>query len=597
MIMNLLAIVFVGIIAWIWLYRGFFSSLLNMVCVIIAGEFAFAFWEPISLMILEHAPKQGFLRFIGGAAWGLGLALPFAVSLAVLRLATDSIIRSNAAPDDTSSAVGGAACGVVSGVIATGILVLAAQCLQLPVKFMGYQPLDWASNGSLQRTSKLWVPVDRITARFYQRLSRTTFSSANPLATYYPDLDIVPTSLRMTYGELRLGEARNTMLPEDGQVIGRYTVAGDGSISVPDLLTDAFGTQNATDLDGQPYPPNSHIEGIVFRFNAGAREKRGQVIVMNSQVRLVAVSTAEGAEPKTLFPVAAVSISDAQEEIYARFPFDGREVPIPSRGGQTEVKMGFEFVMPHGYEPLALYVKNIRYDLEGFKPADYPSPGARDRAVVDGSLLIEQIKGTGSLDLSRAVTVKVGDANQSGGATRGQFPDIWVRNSFPFRITLQRGNEGGLSLGAKNRVIDGTGKIAKNRLPQAGLDRALRINAFAVTPDTVVVIVDVSPGARSSLVGRSGQPSDPPLLIDDRGRQYRALGYVYRDRNLVEIRFTPGQPLDGLDDLPGLSRSRDDQNLALVFRPTFNVTIQYFAIGNQVLTEYEGGLLLKTPQN
>ena len=44
MSLSILCIVIVGGMGWLWLSRGFYSALLNMLCVLIAGAVAFGLW-------------------------------------------------------------------------------------------------------------------------------------------------------------------------------------------------------------------------------------------------------------------------------------------------------------------------------------------------------------------------------------------------------------------------------------------------------------------------------------------------------------------------------------------------------------------------
>lgn len=587
--MHVFAILIVGIIAYVWLTRGFFSALLGMACVIAAGAIAFAAWEPAALYILDHAPRRGFLSFLRGAAWGLGLAGPFAVALAILRMATDAIVRHNAIVDDAVNMAGGALCGLVSGIITGGILLISGQMLHLPVDLWGYQPVDWASNGSVERRGGLIVPIDRLTARLYQRLSLTTFGTAHPLAHYYPDLEIVPSALRISYGERRLGEASITMRPADGRVVGRYAVAPEQPLPLEDLLRDRWMSPGErpripTTLDGRPYPPGSRLEGVVFRFGDGAKERNGQVVIQSPQVRLVC-ATPDHTDAATFFPVAVVSLNDAQEEQYVRFPLDGPRVAIPSRGGQTEVTMAFEFLVPPGLEPRFLYVKNARYPVAGRAPVRYPTTAARDAAIVSRELLAASAATVGDLDLTSAVVLQPLD--------RGlRFPSLIVSPALPFGIIIQRGRHGGLALDESGAIIDGIARLTRDQLAEPGLDRTLRVNTLAGTPETTLVIVDVSPESPATTLGRADD-DQPPLLIDSRGRQYQAVGFVYRDSNEVHVRYTPGQPIRAAGELPPLTRSRRDQQLALIFRPTRAVTIEYFSVGPRVLAHYKGGLQLR----
>ena len=52
MIMSLIALGVVAGLGYLWATRGFFSALLNLICVVIAGAVAFGLWEPVAFLIL-----------------------------------------------------------------------------------------------------------------------------------------------------------------------------------------------------------------------------------------------------------------------------------------------------------------------------------------------------------------------------------------------------------------------------------------------------------------------------------------------------------------------------------------------------------------
>ncbi len=59
--MNILSIGLVVLIAYVWMGRGFLSSFLNLVCVLIAGGIAFAVWEPWPTRAMRAIPGTRIL--------------------------------------------------------------------------------------------------------------------------------------------------------------------------------------------------------------------------------------------------------------------------------------------------------------------------------------------------------------------------------------------------------------------------------------------------------------------------------------------------------------------------------------------------------
>ena len=70
---------------WYAFKEGFFSGLIHLACVIVAGALAFAFWEPLALTMLGGGGMAEF-------AWGSSLLGIFCFALIALRIATNLLI-------------------------------------------------------------------------------------------------------------------------------------------------------------------------------------------------------------------------------------------------------------------------------------------------------------------------------------------------------------------------------------------------------------------------------------------------------------------------------------------------------------------------
>ena len=117
-VFNLIIIVLVAFIAYMWSQEGLFSSIIHLVCTVIAGAVAFAVWEPLAYIML------GVREDI---AWSVSLAIPFLVTLGLLRVAMDKAIPHNIKFNNVTNLVGGGVFGVGSGIISVGILVISGR--------------------------------------------------------------------------------------------------------------------------------------------------------------------------------------------------------------------------------------------------------------------------------------------------------------------------------------------------------------------------------------------------------------------------------------------------------------------------------------
>ena len=284
MLFNALVLLLLVFVAYMWVLRGFFSALIHLVCTVIAGAVAFGVWEPLSYWILESAPTSGVGSHLTGMAWGIGLIVPFGLTLAILRLVVDKMLPANVVISQQLNYVGGGLCGILAGVLTAGIVAPGLSFFRIPE----FSPsLRYANQGNLERAGALWVPVDKLTGRFYGMLSETSFRTSEPLARWHPFVHEEGGSLQLSAFE---GKNRNTTRPSDFDVVARFQVGEPGKANFASLLTDQWHpgvTQKVRDLDGNDFPANTHIEMFVVNFKAGAKEKEGKVSVGSAQVRLL----------------------------------------------------------------------------------------------------------------------------------------------------------------------------------------------------------------------------------------------------------------------------------------------------------------------
>lgn len=600
MIVSLIAIAITALGGYIWLTRGFYSALLNMVCTIAAGAIAFGLWETTSYLILENG-GDGFLK---DSAWALGLMLPFAVSLAILRGIVDGILRANMKVVQAVDYVGGGLCGAVSGIIVAGICVISMGFLRAGTDFLDATSVKQEPSG-IVRGSGSFFPADAWTGKMYSYLSKTSFHTSTPMAKLYPNIEDAPAALRITDGE---GRAKIVMRPNDASVVTTYTVSGG---NLKELLTDKWreransGAQKVKMVNGDDYPAGSKLFGTVVKFESGSFETFGQLVIGNSALRMVAEDAAGNVVD--LYPIAVGTTAEAIDEKtkkpkYGRFAFDSTGFFVASKGGSTEVKMAFEFVLPPDFTPKHLYIRNIRMDLAGEADTKFTSASMRDSAIESGGIFNKGGGGGGELDKTGMVLVKFAPGKEAQTPP----PNMQAKTSIAW--TLQKGMTTGLEvLDDGNLIVSGDGTFGIDILKQiqrAGMDRKLRVERLQGTDDTILVQYDVSPntpGTQVHLALRSIQESnrdtDAPCLVDTQGNRYAAVGFMYEDRELWRLRYTPGKPLEGTSEIPAISTSRPDQKITLIFRVSRNAAIQYFSVGNKAVAEYQPIYTFKEMQN
>ncbi len=586
MIMNVIIIIFVLGVTYAWMIRGMFSSLLHLLCVITAGAIAFAFWEPLAMLLVKASPERGFMSFIESIAWGVSLVVPFVILLLVLRFATDKLVSGNITNSKVIDYAGGGICGLATAVISCGILVLGVGSMRVPTGFLGYQPLWYSTDratgsGALVKADTLWIPVDTIVSKMYRHLSNGTMSTNESLGKWYPELELVGFASRVSPGD---GAGRNAVSPDDFKVKATYTVgATDGSETLTDLLNDSINDEAQKYLDiNSERVTKGHLAGFVVEFEPGAKErgkKGGQLVVSNGQYRLL-LEDADG-NTMTAFPIAAISES-SEADMFGRWRFDANDIFITSVGGKSRVLMSFEYVIPTGYTPIAMYVKNVRVSTSSLPdPVEYANITERDRVILSGAIL----KGESvSRKLDTTNMIVYDSSIQSGFINRS------------FKISQMMSSQvakRGLTLNEKNEVVDGVGTfdlkkdVGRKNVPQA---KNLRVDRYAVSKGQVLIRIDISEESDFGLFSEAAKGAlidQPLLLIDSKGNEYEAIGYEYTDSKTFETRYTRGSTLTGLEDAPNLSRSRSDQKLVLLFIVTNKVMITNFAIGDLGVAEFD----------
>lgn len=582
---HLIVIAIIGIIAYIWASRGFFSAFLHMLCVFVAGAIAFAVWEPSALLIMSMDDSgSGWLTDF---AWTLGLLVPFCLVLTIIRLSLDKLVPFNVDLDGVSNLVGGGLCGLVSGVLTAGILLIGGSYLRIGTNLMGYNAVDYESNGSVVQRNSIIPPADRIAGSVFSTLSNTTWRplSGNSLQKWRPDLAYAGHMLRVTFPSPD-GGGRQSVKPEALEVLNRYTYAPK---DVKELNRDGFDverTQNYVYLDGASMSPGqTQIEGYVVQFKAGAKERNGRIVVGNSQVRLIAQSN-DGRSSMSITPMAVISQAAGDKPTLGRWRYDSQNVFIASVGGGNDAPMVFEFPVPKDHRPIGLEVKGIRFDVSGMKAfATFDTMAARDNAIRSGT--IAPTSSLGDLDASGAVTYRVDPLNVESF--------IRVSDAIFQGVTLQKDDIGSLEIlteGMNNFINGGAHKFANNVLSRnVGVDRKLQVRRFAATEDTSIIQV-VFDGSNDQFGKMSNatanvDTSKPPLLIDQNGTPYSPVGYMYRDLSETWFHFMPQAPIASLDELPSLSRSSPDRRLVLLYRVSKNVKVERFVIGNRVVAIFK----------
>jgi hypothetical protein len=604
MILNFGIIIIAGMIAYIWSSRGFFSAFLHMLCVIVAGALAFSFWEPLAHWMLRTDETGGD---IGNLAWGIALGIPFAIILTILRVACDKLLPFNLDFDTNANVIGGGICGLVSGTITAGILVLTLGYTHVDTDFLSHKRMAYGKDGSIKHDSSLWFPADWLTCEFYTTLSNGSLLPLDPdktLGRLHPNLADENWMMRMTHED---GKGRNTTGPDSFDVVWHYTVTGEKS---PDTLFDDHMNDDPKDQAARPANPQSYtyydgksadqasstLEGYVVKFGAGAKEQSGKVLVGASQVRLVVQKGNDTYDTIGINPLAVISQADnrggepLKNKELGRWRYEGANTFIPQAKEGNEAVMGFEFAVPKGAKPVALYVKGIREDVSTKAAKNtFASSKARDDFAKD-AVAYEKGERTRPVDTS---------STPAGSAVKVKWDldnlDLRFSNIMPNNFILQKDIIHDLIIDDTRAIIGGSlSKFGKSEQGGREVDRALQVSKFAVNDGSDVVQIRVDErNNQYGFLSRAAAGVDPNgqiVLVDTNGQPNSPIGFFYKNtsNNEVWIYFNPQAPVmfKGDKEMPTMSSSRPDQELYLIFWVSKGTKIAQFKIGDRVIANF-----------
>ncbi len=599
--MNIAALLVLLACAYIWLTRGFFSALIHMICTVIAGAIAFGVFEAVGYFLLDTLDPLGPW---GGAVWSFSLGGTFAIALILIRFGVDRLLPANVAVPTVVNYIGGGLCGLVAGVISSGIMVLSISSLRLETAFWDYTPVAYNPTGNPVHNKALWVPVDRITVGLYGHLSERALRIDDPLARWHPELADEGTAMRMNPFD---GKGRNTIGNQEFNVVASFTVGKGSGLPFTELNADRWNGQGKPIVmaDGNPPPSNTFIQGLLIDFKAGSKERDGRTAVGAGQVQLL-LENPDTSERMVVYPCSVSSQGDPTTAAGTyRWRYDSPDVFIASVGGGSDAYFAFEFPCPQGYQPVAVYVKGTRKVIEGTPVAtpkwQFGSAAERDEQIRAGFGIGPAATWLNTFATNNTSSAKPKDPIPgfdiatvnvigNGGALKsGEVPE-GVRISHTVGRTIQKGEHGGLEIDDNNIITGGMLRTTKEIMKSAvGLEPGLRIEQFQATSDADIVQVDVDATSRTSILGKALSMAEslaPIVLVDTQGERYDPIGYIYEDESEYRVSFNPGQPITSMTQLPSLSSSRPAQKLRLIYKITYGREVKYLSLGQKVLYEY-----------
>jgi uncharacterized membrane protein required for colicin V production len=542
-ITNLLIVIFLLLMAAWWSNQGLFSALLHLLVTIFAGALAFALWEPITVeLILPHVPYPDL-------AWGAGLLLPFALALSLLRFASDKLVRGNVHFADMVNTLGGGALGVIAGILTAGVVVIGLLFLGGGFN-MGYQPYAMGPGGALERQQSLWVPCDAWTAGVFAGLSRgSLYPTGGPaLAEAVPHVDRAAGTFNLVPREF----ARKSIRPEAVIEIDRsFQLA---PTALPESVRPVGGDQ-------------AMVVGAQIDVTR-AQDPDGTFTASRAQVALIGEH--EG-EATTISPAGFVH---RQSQAYGNMLAGtmARTRPAASRD-----ELDWVFHVPADFEPHYLRLKQLRFALP-------ETPGLSGEQIEQW---VAQVAWTPRAEPEEEAETD-GQTEREMGPARGgpgaEFEGLEIRVGGQLPVTLSRNrlNAGATNVavrGEENQLVSARGTLSTDQGGRVG--RQLAVESVFSPPNVRVVRVEMTRDRARSLEGQVMQfaaQTQAPLLIDETGNQYQAVGYAIVSRGQIFLDIDTNQRIRAMEQID-TGQVDENEELWLYFWVAQGARLVEFRIG------------------
>ncbi len=206
MVLIILSVILILAIAFFQIIQGLYSSLIMAILTVLCATVAFTFYEPAAQLLYDVGP---------GYADALALIAIFTLPLLVLRILSDKYLGANVVLGVWADRIGGGALGLLTGMICTGILMIAVQMLPFGRSIIMYEPFD----GALERQASLapFFP-DEFTLGLMKTFSTGSLRSSRSFAKAHEDLLLEAYCARNTAG----ANGRTDATPDALKGIGVY---------------------------------------------------------------------------------------------------------------------------------------------------------------------------------------------------------------------------------------------------------------------------------------------------------------------------------------------------------------------------------------
>lgn len=556
-----LSLILLGLVLGITIRQatlGLFCALFMTVLSICCATLALGTYEFVAAQWIAPYFKPEY-------ALPIALGATFAVPLGLVRVIFDKLIRRASLLPALVDKVGAGACGLLTGMIITGLLALAlemipfqdgaalgysrVQVVRAAAALLGEKPPDEA----LGVESNLWLKQDQFTARFASMLSDGVFSGSESLSSVYPHL-------AQSIGWTGATDAEVSRFAQPGSI----TVVQGHKVDAVYRMTPGEEKHLRGGVVEQIPPIYEKIEpraGYEFavarlRLGKGARDQRKGHAFTLRQFRLVG----QVGDRQTMEQYHAIAIQqrDTEDPVNRHIRFVKRnrgywpvvdEIYSPRDKG-NEVEVAFE--VPLGFQ--STFIEYKRLARAAIKLEDVVNVQTEAASAQPNNTTVADAVPTAQPPSSKR---KPGRAR--GTAAKGNAS--FFGNAMPMTLTSyqQRNNVELSRAGMKSGHL-----IAFIDRQSGGSDRP--VSTFHVPDDKrLLQLASVRLNPRSTLgraLSQAVQVVQNYFVEDDRGRRYKLVGkYAISNvggRDVMEVQYF-SEPVGSIGGVGAFARIKENK--------------------------------------
>ncbi len=567
--LSLILIVLICAIAFFQATQGLFSALIMTLLTLCCAAFALGVHEYVAISWLAPKWRPDF-------SFALALGASFGISLLLLRAAMDNLIRRSCLLPSWVDRVGGAVCGLVTGITIAGIAALCLQLVPFGGSFLGYgrvelpnRVVDEDQRGAGDPTppdptraeAELWFTPDRFVLGMLGVFSNGLFSADRS----YNDDNI---------DYLRTVGWRNAVPVE----VPRYAPAKSIEIKRHEPIAFVYSEAPSGRFDQPPiYEPINPAEGHKYHMVRVLLKKESQGMAKSHlftlrQFRVEGHDKGNPDRRQQFYPIAIQVDKDhdgtnrhVKIKKWRRGDWPVTDdVFTPREGNNNEVEIVFE--LPNDFEPEYLeYKRGARVEFK------FPKAG---EGAVEGTALAPPPpptpRPTTPSESPTSGTIASGSATGGGNvrsfsATRWNFGDT-------LPVTLKQYTQ------LKNAEIS-HGKLRMGHLvgynDEQAEGKATPVNKFDVPDDKKLFHLSANFLETKSMHGKAlgfaVKTMQNYLVQDEAGNQYQLVGkYAEADvdgRRVTEVQFFADQAgsIGGVGQFDKIKERHLSGDYALVF--------------------------------